>query len=172
MQRQIRPARREEIPAIMAVIDAAKDIMRRSGNTGQWINGYPSATVIENDIDRGFGHVVTDDAVLVGYFAFVPSPEPTYAAIYDGAWLDDAAPYHVIHRIASVPEAHGVFNALMDWSFRMDPNIRVDTHRDNGIMQHCIDAYGFTYCGIILLENGDERLAYQRYIREFPSRST
>ncbi len=172
MQRQIRPARREEIPAIMAVIDAAKDIMRRSGNTGQWINGYPSAAVIENDIDRGFGHVVTDDAVLVGYFAFVPSPEPTYAAIYDGAWLDDAAPYHVIHRIASVPEAHGVFNALMDWSFRMDPNIRVDTHRDNGIMQHCIDAYGFTYCGIILLENGDERLAYQRYIREFPSRST
>ena len=172
MQRQIRPARREELPAIMAVIDAAKDIMRRSGNTGQWINGYPSATVIENDIDRGFGHVVTDDAVLVGYFAFVPSPEPTYAAIYDGAWLDDAAPYHVIHRIASVPEAHGVFNALMDWSFRMDPNIRVDTHRDNGIMQHCIDAYGFTYCGIILLENGDERLAYQRYIREFPSRST
>ena len=172
MQRQIRPARREEIPAIMAVIDAAKDIMRRSGNTGQWINGYPSAAVIENDIDRGFGHVVTDDAVLVGYFAFVPSPEPTYAAIYDGAWLDDAAPYHVIHRIASVPEAHGVFKSLMDWCFQRDPNIRVDTHRDNRIMQHCIDAYGFTYCGIILLESGDERLAYQRYIREFPSRST
>ena len=172
MQRQIRPARREEIPAIMAVIDAAKDIMRRSGNTGQWINGYPSAAVIENDIDRGFGHVVTDDAVLVGYFAFVPSPEPTYSAIYDGAWLDDAAPYHVIHRIASVPEAHGVFKSLMDWCFQRDPNIRVDTHRDNGIMQHCIDAYGFTYCGIILLESGDERLAYQRYIREFPSRST
>ena len=73
MQRQIRPARREEIPAIMAVIDAAKDIMRRSGNTGQWINGYPSAAVIENDIDRGYSYVVTDGAALVerfgGYYA-------------------------------------------------------------------------------------------------------
>jgi len=29
-------------------------------------------------------------------------------------------------------------------------------------MQHCIEKYGFTYCGIIYLSNGDERLAYQK----------
>ena len=40
-------------------------------------------------------------------------------------------------------------------------NIRIDTHRNNRIMQHCIDRYGFTCCGIICLESGDERLAYQ-----------
>ena len=40
-------------------------------------------------------------------------------------------------------------------------NLRIDTHRDNVIMRHVIDLYGFTYCGIIYLLNGDERLAYQ-----------
>lgn len=28
-------------------------------------------------------------------------------------------------------------------------------------MQHVIEKYGFTYCGIIYLASGDERLAYQ-----------
>lgn len=36
------------------------------------------------------------------------------------------------------------------------------THRDNKPMQHVVEQNGFKYCGIIHLENGDERLAYQR----------
>ena len=51
---------------------------------------------------------------------------------------------------------------IMDWCFAQDSNIRIDTHRDNHIMQHCISRYGFTYCGIIYLASGDQRLAYQR----------
>ena len=43
-------------------------------------------------------------------------------------------------------------------------NLRIDTHRDNVIMRHVIEHYGFTYCGIIYLLNGDERLAYQKRI--------
>jgi hypothetical protein len=50
----------------------------------------------------------------------------------------------------------------MDFCFSLDPNIRIDTHRDNHIMQHNIAKHGFAYCGIIYLANGDERLAYQR----------
>ena len=110
---------------------------------------------------RGAGYVVADDDVIVGYFAYIPSPEPTYARICKGQWLDESAPYHVIHRIASTPDSKGVFSALMDWCFTREHNIRIDTHRDNLIMQHCITSYGFTYCGIIYLASGDERLAYQ-----------
>ena len=101
---------------------------------------------------------------VVGYFAFLPSPEPTYARIYEGKWLDDERPYHVVHRIGSYPHAHGIFCGIMDYCFSKDYNIRIDTHRDNHIMQHCISKYGFTYCGIIYLANGDERLAYQRIL--------
>lgn len=161
-ERTIRPARREDLGAIMAVLDAAKGIMRASGNTGQWVGGYPSEDVILSDISTGGGFVVSDEGQIVGYFAFLPSPEPTYARIYGGTWLDDTLPYHVVHRIGSYPEVHGVFASIMDWCFKTDSNIRIDTHRDNLIMQHNILKQGFSYCGIILLASGDERLAYQK----------
>ena len=76
--------------------------------------------------------------------------------------IDDTLPYHVIHRIASVPNVHGVFKSIMDFCFSKERNIRIDTHRDNLIMQHNILKHGFTYCGIIYLASGDERLAYQK----------
>lgn len=157
----IRIAHDEDLAEVMAVLAAAKGIMRASGNDGQWVNGYPSEEVILEDIARGNGFVVLDDGRIVAYFAFIASPEPTYARIYGGDWLNDSIPYHVVHRIGSYPEVHGIFKTVMDWCFERDPNIRIDTHRDNRIMQHCIDSYGFTYCGIIYLESGDERLAYQ-----------
>lgn len=157
----VRQARKADLLEIMAVLEAAKGIMRASGNTGQWVNGYPSEEVVLEDIAGGCGYVVLADGRLSGYFAFIPSPEPTYAEIFDGAWLDDTLPYHVIHRIGSYPEVHGVFRAVLDWCFGRDPNIRIDTHEDNRIMQHCILRYGFRYCGIIYLESGDPRLVYQ-----------
>jgi hypothetical protein len=157
----IRAAHSRDLKEIMAVLNAAIGIMRASGNTRQWTNGYPSEDVIRNDIEKGFGYVGEEGSRVVAYFAFIPSPDPTYGYIEGGSWLNDA-PYHVVHRIGSFPEVHGVFRAIMDWCFSQDANIRVDTHRDNSIMQHCLSSYGFTYCGIIYLQSGDERLAYQR----------
>ena len=157
----IRPASGEDIPRIMEVLEAAKGIMRGSGNLNQWVNGYPSEAVIRKDIENGHGYVLAEGGVVEAYFAFIPSPEPTYAHIYGGRWLDDSRPYCVIHRLASTPESHCVFRRVMDWCAARCPNLRIDTHRDNAIMQHCILGYGFRYCGIIHLASGDERLAYQ-----------
>lgn len=151
-----------DVGRIMEVFSAAKEIMRLSGNLCQWGEGYPSTDVIKADIERDGSFVIEDDGVIVGYFAFLPSPEPTYAFIDHGSWTDDHRPYHVIHRIASIPEAHGIFKSVMDFCCSKESNIRIDTHRDNRIMQHQIEKHGFAYCGIIYLANGDERLAYQR----------
>ncbi len=71
----------------MPVIDAAREMMHASANVNQWINGYPSEQVIQADIVRDGGFVVTEYNRIVAYFAFLPAPEPTYAQIYDGAWL-------------------------------------------------------------------------------------
>ena len=157
----VRSAQKEDLAAIMATLEAAKGIMRASGNTGQWTDGYPSEEVILQDIRNGNGFVVTEEGQVAGYFAFIASPEPTYARIYQGSWLEDSLPYHVIHRIGSYPHIHGVFKTIMDWCHARERNLRIDTHRDNHIMQHCILKYGFQYCGIIFLASGDERLAYQ-----------
>ena len=157
----VRPAMPEDIPAIMTVLEAAKGIMRASGNLHQWVGGYPSESVVREDIRGGYGLVVVERDRVVGYFAFIPSPEPTYATIYAGAWLDGNAPYHVIHRIGSLPDVHGVFATIMDFAFSRDRNIRIDTHHQNVIMRHALEKYGFCYCGIIYLQDGAERLAYQ-----------
>ena len=158
----IREARPSDMSAIMQVMEAAKKIMRSSGNMHQWGEGYPSEAVILSDIEKNGGFVVEEDSKVIAYFAFLSSPEPTYDHIYGGRWLDDVQPYHVIHRIASYPNVHGIFKSIMDFCFSRDANIRIDTHKDNTIMQHNIEKHGFTYCGIIYLSSGDERLAYQR----------
>ena len=162
MSRIIREARLTDMDEIMLVMDAAKGIMRQSGNMHQWSDGYPSEAIIMADMERNGGFVIEDGGKVVGYFAFLPSPEPTYAKIYDGEWIDDVKPYHVVHRIASYPDAHGIFSSIINFCFLHDTNIRIDTHRDNKIMQHNILKHGFTYCGIIYLQSGDERLAYQK----------
>ena len=162
MNRNVREARPSDMAEIMKVMDAAKKIMRQAGNMHQWGEGYPSEAIITNDMEKHGGFVIEDADYIVGYFAFLPSPEPTYSKIYDGEWLDDVQSYHVIHRIASYPDVHGIFDDIMDFCFSYDSNIRIDTHKENRIMQHNIEKHGFTYCGIIYLASGDERLAYQK----------
>ena len=166
MSRIIREARPTDMAEIMKVMDVAKGIMRSSGNMHQWTDGYPSEDVILSDMERNGGFVIEDVSKVVGYFAFLPSPEPTYSRIYEGKWLNDVQHYHVVHRIASYPDAHGIFSSIMDFCFSHETNIRIDTHRDNHIMQHNILKHDFTYCGIIYLANGDERMAYQRRLSD------
>ena len=162
MNRIIRAAMSADMPVIMQVMESAKRIMQVSGNLHQWGVGYPSEAIIAADMGKGGAFVIEDDGRLVAYFAFLPSPEPTYSKIYGGRWLDDDRPYHVIHRIASIPDSHGIFKSIMDFVFAHESNIRIDTHKDNAIMQHNIVKHGFRYCGIIHLASGDERLAYQK----------
>ena len=161
----IREAKPADIADIMLVMEAAKGIMRASGNTHQWADGYPSEDAITTDMEKKGGFVIEDANKVVGYFAFLASPEPTYAQIYEGQWVDDVQSYHVVHRIASYPDVHGIFSTIMGFCFSRDTNIRIDTHRDNKIMQHNLLKHNFTYCGIIYLLSGDERLAYQRIFK-------
>ena len=165
MERTIRKTKLpEDAEGIMDVFAAAKVIMRQSGNMLQWGEGYPSLDVVRSDLEKDGSYVIVEEGRIVAYFAYLPSPEPTYSIIYGGKWMDDIKPYHVIHRIASMPDVKGIFKSIMDFCFSLESNIRIDTHKDNHIMQHCIEKYGFSYCGIIHLASKDERLAYQRMI--------
>lgn len=159
--REIALAREGQLEAIARVMTAARAIMRADGNHRQWVGGYPSREAILRDIAADAGYVVTDEGEVVAYFAFVPSPEPTYDRI-DGAWLDDERPYHVIHRLGSYAHVHGIFADVIDYCATRERNLRIDTHSDNSIMRHNIERHGFTYCGVIYLADGSPRLAYQR----------
>ena len=42
--------------------------------------------------------------------------------------------------------------------------ISIDTHKDNLIMQKFLSKNGFDRCGIIYVEDGTERIAYQKLV--------
>ena len=168
----IRHATPDDLPYIMRLIDHGRNTMRQNGNHSQWTDGYPSENQILDDIAKGNSYLVCDHDKPIATFAMIIGEEPTYKNIYDGHWLDDTLPYATIHRLASLPGTHGSAKTCFDYAWEKTHNVRIDTHRDNAIMRHLADTNGFTYCGIIYLANGDERLAFQRIrISEFGFRN-
>lgn len=162
--RHIRKAEEHELPRIMQLIECGRQKMRAMGNIEQWADGYPKEEVIMQDIENGNSYLVIENGVAIATFAFVEGPDITYREIYEGRWIDSVAPYHVIHRAASVPSVHGIMRTILDWCSCRTNNIRVDTHRQNTIMRQALKSNGFLYCGIIYLLDGAERLAYQRVL--------
>lgn len=160
----IRPAGLEDLPLVMEIYEYARAFMRANGNVTQWVNGYPSEELIRREIQDGHSFVCTNgDGEIVGTFCFILGDDPTYQQIYDGAWLNDE-PYGVIHRMGTNGKRKGIAEACLNWSFQHSGNIRVDTHRDNLVMQHILEKNGFKRCGIIYVRDGTERIAYQKIV--------
>ena len=177
----LRRATYQDIPRLMEIFHAARQIMRKSGNLNQWSDGYPSEKIVRSDIDNEVCIVMCDkaDGKIIATMAFIPGPDPTYAELFSEedlsatlSWPYDG-PYHVIHRIAVCEPGHRAAEKMLDWAFcrliKDNPryetvSIRIDTHKDNVIMHHILGSYGFTRCGIIYLANGDPRTAYQKQV--------
>lgn len=161
MSMTIRNANESDLDRIMEIYARAQVFMRENGNPTQWSNIYPKREVVEEDVKKQISFVCTDEVGKVqGVFVFIIGKDPTYAVIRDGAWKDERE-YGTIHRIASSGERHGVFDAAIDFCQSRINNLRIDTHRNNLVMQHLVSRRGFAYCGIIYAEDGTERFAYQ-----------
>lgn len=159
----IRKAVKNDLPHIFEIYARARKFMAENGNPNQWEDIKPRKELVESDIEKGISYVCEKDGEILGVFAFIYGEDPTYKIIYDGEWLNDK-PYAVIHRIASSGKVKGTGEFCLKWALSQYPNIRIDTHRDNTVMRYLMDKLGFAYCGIIHLEDGDERLAFQKII--------
>ena len=95
---------------------------------------------------------------MCGVFMFMIAADPTYAYI-EGSWRSDT-PYGVIHRIAGV--GGGVFAAALEYCSGRICHLRIDTHADNKPMQHVVEKAGFSKRGIIYVQDGTPRIAYDR----------
>lgn len=174
----VRKTEPADLDTVMNIYDIGRQFMRAHGNNEQWINGFPQRELIANDIERGISYVVVDEnaatgSAIHGVFAFIPGDDPTYAVIekdtacgktphldVPGAWLNNE-PYGTIHRIASDGTTKGVFATAFAFCKTKVQNIRIDTHRDNYVMQNNLITKGFVRCGIIHIEDGSERVAFQ-----------
>ena len=150
----------DDLDRVMEIYAVAKRYMDEKGNPTQWVDGYPQRDLIEEDIARGESYVALEDGAIHGVFMFMQRTEPTYAVIEDGAWQNDL-PNGTIHRVASDGQCRGVFDAIVAYCSKVTENLRVDTHQDNFPMQRAIERGGFVRCGIIYVEDGTKRIAYQ-----------
>ena len=75
-----------------------------------------------------------------------------------------------LHRLASAGESKGIGKAVVEWCLEHCESLRADTHADNKIMQHLLEENGFTKCGIIHVEDGTPRIAYQKMSLTLPLR--
>ena len=65
----------------------------------------------------------------------------------------------MIHRIAGI--GGGIFTDALDFCRRKTNHIRIDTHHDNKPMQHVVEKAGFSRRGIIYVDDGTPRIAYE-----------
>ena len=94
-----RGARRADLDAILKIYARARQAMADSGNPTQWGDHFPPQELLEEDIDSNRLFLYLVNGELEGVFAFILGPDPTYARIEDGKWLNDTLPYGTIHRL-------------------------------------------------------------------------
>ena len=157
----IRKATLEDIPRMQEIFAISRKFMAETDNPNQWADTYPSVELLKEDINSGDSYLCLKEGEMVATFVLRGGNDPTYDKIYEGAWKNEN-PYATIHRIASSGEVKGIFKTVIEYALQYYDTIRIDTHRDNKVMQNAIAKAGFEYCGIIHCWNGDERLAYQR----------
>lgn len=158
---QIRKTEPEQLPYVLELYAKARTFMAEHGNPHQWGDSYPEQSLVEQDIRDGNSYVCMVEGRIAATFYYHLGEDEAYRRIEDGQWLDDK-PYGVVHRITSDGQTKGAASFCLNWALEQCGNLKIDTHRDNTVMQNCLKKNGFAYCGIVHVEDGGERLAYQR----------
>lgn len=163
----VRVGQAADIPAIMSIIDSAKSFLHQQ-NIDQWQGTYPDQPAVAQDVANGTNRVLVMDGQVVGTGSLIEGPDPFYLPIEGEGWAGEAD-YMMIHRFALSDQVRGhhlsqlfLSNLLSEAYTRGYRDVRIDTHAENVIMQAAITGNGFTYRGVVRLDEPvPERNAYQ-----------
>lgn len=163
---ELRPGRKEDVPAIARLYGLARAALKDAG-VPQWQEGYPNGDDALRDIEAGHGYVLTENGEVAAFACLAFGVEPTYNVIEDGGWLGQGE-YGFLHRVAVDPKLKGrgaaglFFDELKRQARERGVGIiRGDTHRLNLPMQRVMAKNGLELRGVIHVEDGSERLAYE-----------
>ena len=167
MNYHFRQAIPSETPQIWIILQQAI-ARRKADGSAQWQDGYPNPDVIQNDIDKNAGFVLTEGDIIIGYSAVLINDEPAYETI-KGNWLTKGD-FVVFHRVA-ISEKHlgkGLAKKLMNFieDFAISNNIysvKADTNFDNFAMIAVFEKLDYSYCGEVHLR-GSARKAFEKVI--------
>lgn len=140
----------------------------KAAGSDQWQDGYPNPGIVQNDIERGAGYVLTGDDIILAYCAVLVNDEPAYEKI-EGKWLTEGD-FVVVHRLVVAEDQLGKGLAKKLLGFVEDYargrriySIKIDTNFDNRAMLNIFEKSGYVYCGEVLLR-GRPRKAYEKVL--------
>lgn len=169
MEYSFRQAQTQDAEAIWKILEKAIQ-RRREDGSDQWQDGYPNPTVIENDIAKGAGYVLTDGDSVIGYCAILINDEPEYANI-NGKWLTEGD-FVVYHRVALSENYLGKGLAQTMLKFVDDfaishgiYSVKADTNFDNAGMLRIFEKLGYQYCGEVTFR-GSARKAFEKVLHK------
>ena len=151
MNYSIRKAVASEIPEIWEILQQAI-FRRKEEGSNQWQDGYPNPEVVQKDIYKGAGFVLTEDEDIIGYCAILINDEPEYEKI-EGEWLTHDN-FIVVHRVAISDKylKKGIATKIFEFAeeFARSNNIysiKADTNFDNPAMIKIFQKLNYTFCG-------------------------
>ncbi|MDS0525251.1 GNAT family N-acetyltransferase [Clostridium sp. SHJSY1] len=166
---KFRKAIETDINNIIGIIGQAQAYFKEQG-INQWQDNYPNVEIINNDIENNNSYVLLKDENIVATAAVSFDEEKTYDSIYEGQWFSNDE-YAVIHRIAVDNNCKGlglssqiIKNVEKLCLEKGVYSIKVDTHKENVSMQKLLKKNKFQYCGIIYLEDGSKRIAFEKIL--------
>ena len=156
----------------MEIIELSKKYLKET-KVDQWQDGYPAKEDLRRDIESGNSYVLTNKDEIVATTVISLDGESTYNSIFNGEWITNDE-YIVMHRVAvhDKYKGKGIFKELIKEAEVLALNkgissIKIDTHRDNISMQRAVVKNDFKKCGIIYLEDGSERIAFEKVLKSF-----
>ncbi|MCH5715626.1 GNAT family N-acetyltransferase [Niabella hibiscisoli] len=162
-----RMATAADADSIWEILQQAIERRRRDGSK-QWQDGYPNPDTAQEDIEKGWGFVLTEEGAIIAFCALIVNDEPAYDNI-DGAWLTNGD-FLVVHRVAVSDKVAGkgiathLFKAIEQYAITQNiPSIKVDTNFDNPAMLKILEKLQYTYCGEVMLR-GAPRKAFEKVL--------
>ena len=169
---EFRQANISDLDQIVEIIELSKKYLKET-KVDQWQDGYPAKEDLRRDIESGNSYVLTNKDEIVATTVISLDGESTYNSIFNGEWITNEE-YIVMHRVAvhDKYKGKGIFKELIKEAESLALNkgifsIKIDTHRDNISMQRALLKNDFKKCGIIYLEDGSERIAFEKVMKYF-----
>lgn len=169
---EFRQANISDLDQIVEIIELSKKYLKET-KVDQWQDGYPAKEDLRRDIESGNSYVLTNKDEIVATTVISLDGESTYNSIFNGEWITNEE-YIVMHRVAVHDryKGKGIFKELIKEAENLALNkgifsIKIDTHRDNLSMQKALLKNDFKKCGIIYLEDGSERIAFEKVMKYF-----
>jgi possible acetyltransferase len=163
----MRKANFKDLEKVSDIVEEAKKSLKNDG-VDQWRNGTPNLPLLAKQVSRNYSYIYEKDGEVLAYAYLNPDYDPTYASVREAMKGDNSITIHTLC-VNKDKMGKGIgslfFEQIKDFAVKNNKDsLRIDTHKDNFRMRGLIKKFGFSYIGIIYIN--DNGIAKPRYAYE------